>query len=286
MSNDTAQHLLTVGHELLRGFTVSHESIRRWEGKLLPVMGEVLRKRRHGIGRGSGQSRYVDGTYLKVHGRRCYLYRAIDRDGNLIDTKLTATRDMKAARRFFRSARSAAGFVPDRVTTDGHNSYPRVMWKLLTVGVVTISFANFGACLAQNTAPPSTTQPPAKTTTQASHSTSRSSVQQFKTEADAKSHCSPIRSYGATRVLTYCMTPAPSITENQTARMCVKGLQSPQAIMDPRNETLGQDRYRPASSRGGSSSSGATGGSALVQFDATAVRSCHLHSHLSRLMAG
>src|SRR6202035_1653376 len=36
---------------LLRGFTVSHESIRRWEAKLLPVMGEALRKRRHGIGR-------------------------------------------------------------------------------------------------------------------------------------------------------------------------------------------------------------------------------------------
>ena len=41
---------------LLRGFTVSHESIRRWEAKLLPVMGEALRKRRHGIGRSSGQS--------------------------------------------------------------------------------------------------------------------------------------------------------------------------------------------------------------------------------------
>ena len=41
---------------LLRGFTVSHECIRQWETKLLPVMGEVLRKRRHGTGRGSGQS--------------------------------------------------------------------------------------------------------------------------------------------------------------------------------------------------------------------------------------
>ena len=36
---------------LLRGFTISHESIRRWELKLLPVMGEALRKRRYGIGR-------------------------------------------------------------------------------------------------------------------------------------------------------------------------------------------------------------------------------------------
>jgi putative transposase len=116
---------------LLRGFTISHESIRRWESKLLPVMGEALRKRRYGIGRISGQSRYADETYLKVHGRWCYLYRAIDRDGNLIDTMLSATRDMKAARRFFRSARSVAGFVPDRVTTDGHNSYPRAIRSTL-----------------------------------------------------------------------------------------------------------------------------------------------------------
>ena len=34
---------------LLRGFTVSHECIRQWEAKLLPVMGEALRKRRHGV---------------------------------------------------------------------------------------------------------------------------------------------------------------------------------------------------------------------------------------------
>ena len=116
---------------LLLGLTVSHESIRRWEAKLLPVMGEALRKRRHGIGRSSGQSWYADETYLKVDGRWCYLYRAIDRDGNLIDTMLSPTRDMKAARRFFRSARSVAGFAPNRVTTDGHNSYPRAIHSTL-----------------------------------------------------------------------------------------------------------------------------------------------------------
>jgi transposase-like protein len=104
---------------LLRGFTVGHESIRRFEAKLLPAMGEALRKRRHGIGRSSGRSWYADETYLKVYGRWCYLYRAIDRDGNLIDTMLSATRDTKAAQRFFRSARSIVGFAPDRVTTAG-----------------------------------------------------------------------------------------------------------------------------------------------------------------------
>jgi transposase-like protein len=114
---------------LWRGFTVSHERIRRWEPKLLPVMGEGLRQRRHGTGRKSGRSWYADETYLRVQGQWCDLYRAIDRDGNLIDTMLSPTRDgdMKAARRFFRSARSVAGFVPDRLTTDGHNSYSRAI---------------------------------------------------------------------------------------------------------------------------------------------------------------
>ena len=58
---------------LLRGFTISHECVRQWEAKLLPVMGEALRKRRHGTGRNSGQSWYADETYLKVQGRWCYL---------------------------------------------------------------------------------------------------------------------------------------------------------------------------------------------------------------------
>lgn len=60
------------------------------------------------------------------------------------------------------------------------------MRKLLVMGVVTISLASFGTCWAQTTSQP---QPPAKTVpTQVSHS-SRSSVQQYKTEAEAKSHC-------------------------------------------------------------------------------------------------
>jgi transposase-like protein len=44
---------------------------------------------------------------------------------------LSATRDMKAAQRFFRSARSIVGYAPDRVTTDGHNSYPRAIRSTL-----------------------------------------------------------------------------------------------------------------------------------------------------------
>jgi transposase-like protein len=69
----------------------------------------------------------VDETYLKVRGRWCCLYRAIDRDGDLVDTTLSEHRDMAAARAFFRSAKAATGMTPDRVTTDGHGSYPRAI---------------------------------------------------------------------------------------------------------------------------------------------------------------
>ena len=73
----------------------------------------------------------MDETYLKVRGRWCYLYRAIDRNGDLIDTMLSEHRDMAAAKAFFRSAKSVAGMTPDRVTTDGHGSYPRAIRSTL-----------------------------------------------------------------------------------------------------------------------------------------------------------
>ena len=115
----------------LRGIEVSHEAVRDWEAKLLPVMGDALRKPRHGWRRGCGTSWHVDGTCLRVRGRWCYLYRAIDRDGNLINAMLSAHRDMKAARTFSRSARATMGFRPERVTADGHGSYPRATRSVL-----------------------------------------------------------------------------------------------------------------------------------------------------------
>ena len=62
---------------------------------------------------------------MRVHGAWKYLYRAIDRDGALVDVMLSEHRDLAAAKRFFRSAKAVTGVIPDRVTTDGHDAYPR-----------------------------------------------------------------------------------------------------------------------------------------------------------------
>ena len=116
---------------LLRGIIFSHEAVRDWETKLAPILAGELRQRRRGKGGRGRRSWHVDETYLKVRGRWCYLYRAIDRNGDLVDTMLSEHRDMVAAKAFFRSARSATGIVPDQVTTDGHGSYPRAIRSTL-----------------------------------------------------------------------------------------------------------------------------------------------------------
>jgi putative transposase len=121
---------------LIRGIVFSHEAVREWEAKLAPALADELRQRRHGRGGAGRRCWHVDETYLKVGGRWAYLYRAIDRDGNLVDTMLSEHRDMAAAQAFFRSAKAVTGITPERVTTDGHGSYPRAIRSTLGGQVV------------------------------------------------------------------------------------------------------------------------------------------------------
>jgi putative transposase len=121
---------------LHRGIIFSYEAVREWEAKLAPLLADELRRRRHGKSGVRSRQWHVDETYLKVRGRWCYLYRAIDRDGNLVDTMLSEQRDMAAAQAFFRSAKAVTGVTPDQVTTDGHGSYPRAIRSTLGRRVV------------------------------------------------------------------------------------------------------------------------------------------------------
>ena len=61
------------------------------------LIADQLRSRRRGQ---AGTSWHVDETYVRVHGKWCYLYRAIDRDGTLVDSMLSQTRNRDAAQRF------------------------------------------------------------------------------------------------------------------------------------------------------------------------------------------
>ena len=111
-----------------RGFDFTHETVREWEMRFAPLLAERLRTKRRGS---TGTSWHADETYVRVEGRWCYLYRAIDRDGNLVEAMLSEKRDMDAAQRFFRRALAVAGDAPQRVTTDGHDAYPRAIRETL-----------------------------------------------------------------------------------------------------------------------------------------------------------
>jgi putative transposase len=109
---------------LQRGFEVSYETIRVWELRFAPLISKRLRNKRRGI---AGRSWYLDETYIRVSGRWCYLYRAIDRDGNLLDSMLSEHRDREAARRFLRRLIDVQVRKPLRVTTDKHPAYRKAI---------------------------------------------------------------------------------------------------------------------------------------------------------------
>ncbi len=114
---------------LTRGFTFTHETVRDWEERFAPLLTARLKAKRRGK---AGRKWHVDETYVTVEGRWCYLlYRAIDSDGNLVETMLSTTRDMDAAKRFFTSALKTVGQAPEKVTTDGHYAYPRAVRETL-----------------------------------------------------------------------------------------------------------------------------------------------------------
>ncbi len=116
--HDLAEMVLT------RGFTVIHEMVREWEERFAPLLTERLRAKRRGT---AGVRRHADETYITVDGRWCYLYRAIDADGTLVDSTLSEARDMGVVKRFFTRARTVVGHAPETVTTDEHDAYPRAV---------------------------------------------------------------------------------------------------------------------------------------------------------------
>jgi transposase-like protein len=83
-----------------RGLNVDHTTVWRWVQYYGPELEQRLRR----YLKPTNKSWRVDETYVRVKGRWCYLYRAIDSRGATIDFLLSALRDADAAKRLFRKA--------------------------------------------------------------------------------------------------------------------------------------------------------------------------------------
>ena len=121
-----------------RGVKVDHVTIYRWVQVFTLEFIEAARPARHV----SGDRWFVDETYVKVGGRRSYLYRAIDQHGQVIDVLVSTRRNADAARAFFSRA-LRVGAAPVQVTTDRAPAYPRVLDEVVpTAGHLTERYAN------------------------------------------------------------------------------------------------------------------------------------------------
>jgi putative transposase len=73
----------------------------------------------------------LDETYIRVNGRWRYLYRAIYRDGNLLESMLSKHRNKDVARRFLRQLLGSTNRRPLRNTTDKHPAYAKAIRRII-----------------------------------------------------------------------------------------------------------------------------------------------------------
>ena len=91
-----------------RGLSMAHTTIMRWVKRFTP---EFV-KRWNRLAVTAGQSWRVDETYVKIRGNWVYLYRAVDSAGMTVDFRLSARRDVAAAKAFFAKAIRSQTYFP------------------------------------------------------------------------------------------------------------------------------------------------------------------------------
>jgi transposase-like protein len=102
-----------------RGLDISYETVRRWVLKFGPAIARRLRQRRP---RPSNRW-HLDEMVVRIAGKRMYLWRAVDHEGEVLDLLVERRRDSRAALRLMRKLLRKQGFVPKLLVTDKLRSY-------------------------------------------------------------------------------------------------------------------------------------------------------------------
>ena len=112
-----------------RGVEISHETVRFWWHRFGPLFASEIRKRRIEGMKSSHWRWHLDEIFVKINGERHYLWRAVDHEGEVLESFVTKTRDKKAALKFLRKAMKKHGPCA-RYVTDKLRSYGAAMKDL------------------------------------------------------------------------------------------------------------------------------------------------------------
>ena len=110
-----------------RGIDISHESVRFWWNRFGPVFAAEIRRRRVDRMRsGTHWQWHLDEVFVKINGEQHYLWRAVDHEGEVLESFVTKRRDRKAALKFLRKTMKRHG-NPHSFVTDKLRSYGAAM---------------------------------------------------------------------------------------------------------------------------------------------------------------
>ena len=109
-----------------RGIEVSYETIRRWVMAFGPAIARRLRAHRPMPRR----RWHLDEMFVRIGGRRMYLWRAVDAEGEVLDVLVQAKRDTAAARKLMRKLLRKQGIAPTEWVTDKYQVYGSALREL------------------------------------------------------------------------------------------------------------------------------------------------------------
>ncbi len=113
-----------------RGIDICHETVRLWWNRFAPMFAaEIRRKRVQKVRAYTDWRWHLDEVYLKINGEMHYLWRAVDHEGEVLESFASKTRDKPAALKFMKKLKKRHGRAKV-ITTDGLRSYKAAMKEL------------------------------------------------------------------------------------------------------------------------------------------------------------
>ena len=110
-----------------RGIEISHETVRFWWNGFGPLFAaEIRRKRVQQLRAHSNWKWHLDEVFVKINGETHYLWRAVDHEGEVLESYVTKRRDRKSALKFLRKTMKRFG-PPHVIVTDLLRSFGAAM---------------------------------------------------------------------------------------------------------------------------------------------------------------